>query len=154
MNTAMKIGKCPQCGSSDVRKLASVYSAGMVGVTSEKGEKFSGASTSAGAVMAAAPPQKMTNWTGWTLSMLLWPPIIWMLLFVAVQQFSGDPTRQEATAGYVSFLTAAIVAIAAWSIPAWRQRRRALAYNHRIWRPAMKHWHDASVCLNCCQVYS
>src|SRR5687767_3583402 len=98
MNTAMKMGDCPQCGSSDVRKLASVYSAGMGGVMSEKGEKFSGATTSGGAIMAA-PPQKMASWTGWTLSMLLWPSIIWLLLFVALQHLNGGPTRPETTGG-------------------------------------------------------
>lgn len=153
MDSLMTIGSCPQCGSSDVRKLASVYAAGMNGVMTEKGEKFSGTTSSGGAVVTN-PPDKMANWTGFTLSILLWTPIIWLFLFFAVQHLNGFPNRQETTAGYVAFLTAALVALAAWSIPAWRQRRRARRYNGEVWAPAMKRWHDSTVCLNCCKVYA
>jgi hypothetical protein len=152
MNTAITMGNCPQCGYSDVRKLASVYSAGMGGVISEKGESFSGTSTSGVAIMAD-PPQKLANWTGWTLSILLWTPIIWLFILVAMQQLvAGRSWRETTSAGSVALLSAAIVALAAWNIPAWLQRRRAGRYNGEVMRPAMKNWHEASVCLNCGKV--
>jgi hypothetical protein len=152
MNTVIT-ANCPQCGSADTRKLASVYGAGMNGVMTEKGETFSGTATSAGAV-ATYPPQKMANWTGFTLSILLWTPIIWLFLFLSVQHLNGDPTRQETMAQSAAFVTAVLVALAAWSVPAWLQRRKARRYNGEVWAPAMKRWHDSTVCLNCCKVYA
>jgi hypothetical protein len=153
MNTVIATGNCPQCGSADVRKLASVYSAGMGGVITAKGEGFSGTSAS-GLALMADPPQKMANWTGWTLSLLLWLPTLLIWLFIAVQHANSGLTWQQETIGPLAFITAAIAAIAVWSIPAWMQRRKAHRYNSDIWAPAMKRWHEASVCLNCCKVYA
>jgi hypothetical protein len=141
---------CAECGYSDVRKLASVYSAGTGGVLSEKSESFSGTNAS-GVAIIADPSQKMAN-LGWTLSMLLWTPIISVFILVAMQQFIGGRSWQENTARFVALLSAAIVAFAAWSIPARLERRRADGYTGQVWRPGMKSWHDAWVCLNCGKV--
>jgi hypothetical protein len=153
MNTAISMGNCPRCCSSEVRKLASVYSAGLGGVTTEKAESFSGARAS-GVAIVADPPQTMANSTGWPLSILLWTPIIWLFILVAIQHsVAGRSWGETTTAGSVALLSAALVAFAAWSVPAWLQRRKADGYNGEVWGPAMKDWHEASVCLNCCKVY-
>lgn len=140
---------CPECGYSDVRKLASVYSAGTRGVLSEKGGTFSGTSAS-GVAMVADPSQKMAN-SGLTLSILLWMPIISVFILVAMQQSIGGRSWQETTAKFVALFSAAIVAFAAWGIPA-RLQRRAHRYDGQVWRPGMKSWHEAWVCLNCGKV--
>lgn len=151
MNKVVTMRNCLQCGYSDVRKIASVYSAGMGGATTEKGENFSGTSAS-GVAIVADPPQKMANWT---LSILLWTPIIWLFILIAMLHSVGGRSWQETTtAGSVALLSAAIVALAAWSIPGWLQRRRTSRYNGELWPPAMKNWHEASVCLNCGKVYT
>jgi hypothetical protein len=148
MNTVIAIGNCPQCGSSDVCKLASVYSAGMGQDQSSRGN------LSGTAAIMADPPQKMANWTGWTLSILLWTPIVWLFLFIAIQHELSGLTWQQTAIGPLAFIAAAIAAIAVWSIPAWMQRRKAHRYNSGVWAPAMKQWQLASVCLNCCKVYA
>lgn len=152
MNTAISMGSCRQCGGSDVRKLATVYSAGMGGVTTEKGESFP--VTSASGVAIVADPPQMANWTGWTLSILLWTPITWLFILIAMQQsVAGRSWQENTSAGSVALLSAAVVAFAAWNIPAWLQRRKADRCNGEVWRPGMKNWHEGSVCLNCGKVY-
>ena len=154
MNTAISMGNCPQCCSSEVRKLAAVYSAGMGGVTTEKGESLSGASAS-GVAIVADPPQNMASWTPWTLSILLWTPITCLFILVAMQHSVAGRSWQETTsAGSVALLSAAVVAFAAWNIPSWLQRRKADRCNGEGWRPAVKNWHEGSVCLNCGKVYA
>lgn len=146
MNTIITMGNCPQCGSSDVRKLASVYANGI-------GKDQKQESSSGTAAMIVDPPEKMANWTGWTLSILLWTPISWLVLFIAIQYASAGASQQAAI-GPAAFVTAVIAGAAAWSIPGLMQRRRAHRYNRDVWAPAMKQWQMASVCLNCCKVYA
>jgi len=138
---------CRRCGSANVRKLASVYAPGM-----SEAANISTHVRGSGAI-AAHPPQNMPSWKGWTFSMLVWPPIGWLFLFIAVQPSAAGERWQAVAATVAAFLTAVIVGVAAWSIPTLLQQRWARRHSHKLWPQRVKDWQEASVCLNCCQVH-
>jgi hypothetical protein len=88
----------------------------------------------------------MTRWTGFTLSLLLWPPCIFLLLYVVYSQFLGAAAQPSMIAVYV---TAAATGIGAWIVPAWKRRRAAERHNATTWEKKMTAWHRATLCLAC-----
>ena len=145
-----RIAHCQQCASSEVRKLSSIHSG------ADLREATAGSTASNPSLIAARarPPEKMANWSGFTLSLLLWTPIVWLPIFMVLQHAATGRDWHDLALGPAAFLTAIIVAVAVWSVPAFLQRQKALRYNHEIWRPAMADWHRASICLNCGDVYT
>jgi hypothetical protein len=152
MSSALLVGMCPECGAVHFKKICSLYSGEAAALAMSASINTSGMNLMAVAA-SSHPPSKMPNWTGWTLSLLLWPPLLVNLLIASFQHFARGMSLNAALSGQGLPLIGLSTALAAWIIPAMLQRKKSNDYNSQIWAPAMELWHTQSVCLDCGKVF-
>jgi hypothetical protein len=135
--------QCSNCGSWAVRSLGFIYASSSQTLAALSPYRVARPSLPMW-VARAYPPEKMTSWNGFTLTLLLWPPCLFLLGTVFYAWLIGSVTRESA----LLYATAAAIGIAAWAIPCLR-KREATEHNMTIWEPAMSKWRNTYMCLKC-----
>jgi hypothetical protein len=137
---------CLRCGSWAVHPLGLIYASSTPTLAALSPYRVATPSLPLWVTARAYPPEKMTTWTGYTLSLLLWPACLFLLGTAFYGWWSRGSVAHE---GLAIYLSAALVSLVAWSIPAFVRRREANRHNVEIWEPAMRTWHTSHMCLKC-----
>jgi hypothetical protein len=136
--------QCSHCGSWAVQSLGVIYASSSQTLATLSPYRVATPSLATW-VTRAYPPEKMTSWNGFTLTLLLWPPCLFLLGTVFYAWLTGGVARESA----LLYATAAAIGIAAWAIPAFLRKREATEHNMKIWEPAMRKWRTTYMCLKC-----
>lgn len=138
--------QCLHCGSWAVYPLGLIYASSTPTLAAMSPYGVATPSLPLWITAHAYPPEKMTTWTAYTLSLLLWPACLFLLGTALYGWWAKGAVGDESPAIY---LTAGLVGFVAWSIPAFLRRREANAHNAEIWEPAMRKWQKSHMCLKC-----
>jgi hypothetical protein len=138
--------QCLHCGSWAVYPLGLIYASSTPTLAAMSPYGVATPSLPLWITAHAFPPEKMTTWTAYTLSLLLWPACLFLLGTALHGWWAKGAVGDESPAIY---LTAGLVGFVAWSIPAFLRRREANAHNAEIWEPAMRKWQKSHMCLKC-----
>jgi hypothetical protein len=141
--------QCLHCGSWAVHPLGLIYASSTPTLAALSPYGVATPSLPLWVAARAYPPEKMATWTGYTLSLLFWPPCLFLL---ATYLYGWLTTGGFGIENASLYMSGGLVGLVAWSIPAFLRRKEADEHNRRIWEPAMNKWHTSHMCLKCGRV--
>ena len=119
--------QCPNCGSWTVKSLGVIHATSSTNLAALSPYGMAPPDLATW-VARAYPPEKMTTWTGFTLSLLLWPPCIFLLGISLYGWFTGSLGKDSA----LLYLSAGAFGIGAWSLPGLLRKRTADQHNVNV----------------------